>query len=750
MLKRNPSQGSTAVGILVSLIALTAISSTIFFQQFRHPFDLMVGTHYGGRNDLTTSFFAYRSLPRWELARSGHLPFWNPYAQGGTPAYSNPEAGWLYPPNWLMLLFDGVPALSWLLVLHHIWGGLGTYLLCRRSCSVVASIFAGALFLGAPYWVAHTAEGHLSQACTVSWIPWVFLVFEHLRHGGRGGVLLMSTVMAITFFAGHVQELYYVVLMISGFVCAEAWRRYRAEGLAPAVSIACQWFLSCALMGGLIAVQFLPNWAHALMAGRTHGVAIELAGRGLTASHLWQLLYPFALGKPGVGTEAMSHYWETLCYFGVAPLVLVLVGVIWGKSRSMILEYAVGALLCFLFAFGTGNPLFSLMYEFVPGVSSFREASRVLFLVAFFVAVLAGQGVDRLLASRSGKGPSKLCWGFAFALMAISLIELGAHSNSLFGTVPKGNFRGSSAIVGRLQDALQHERVFAVQELLSDHEAWAAGIEKTMGYNPVPMAGYFQMFAAMTKDYDDPMGFKVFDPAGLNSRVFGLMNVKYILAHGRPSALPPGWHVVERGKIRHAVQLRGSEPRYVDYALIENPSVLPRAFVVGAAHIVEPGSDLTGALRSLEPREEVLLTADVLAPGPRASYSAATILAYQPDRVAIEASLDAPGYLVLCDAWCPGWTAVVDGTRAPILQANAAQRAVPLAAGQHSIVFRYRPALMNLGLMISGIALLVWGFLAFVAIRSRVGGVRSTSVKDELERVRSDEEVGTEFAKADI
>jgi uncharacterized membrane protein YfhO len=82
-----------------------------------------------------------------------------------------------------------------------------------------------------------------------------------------------------------------------------------------------------------------------------------------------------------------------------------------------------------------------------------------------------------------------------------------------------------------------------------------------------------------------------------------------------------------------------------------------------------------------------------------------TATAYAPEAVALRASLQAPGYLVLSDAWYPGWRATVDGKPATIERANVHFRAVYLSAGTHTVRFTYRPVSYFAGL---GISLATW------------------------------------------
>ena len=77
------------------------------------------------------------------------------------------------------------------------------------------------------------------------------------------------------------------------------------------------------------------------------------------------------------------------------------------------------------------------------------------------------------------------------------------------------------------------------------------------------------------------------------------------------------------------------------------------------------------------------------------------------NHVVVEATLAAPGVVVLRDSYDPSWRADVDGARARIARANGLYRAVALPPGRHVIRFSYRPRDLALGLIISGMTALV-------------------------------------------
>jgi hypothetical protein len=144
------------------------------------------------------------------------------------------------------------------------------------------------------------------------------------------------------------------------------------------------------------------------------------------------------------------------------------------------------------------------------------------------------------------------------------------------------------------------------------------------------------------------------------------------------------------------------------------PAPLPRAYAVAGTRIADglqayrmltdPSFDLLGEVVLPEGREE------------RGAAPAGTtrIVDLRADRVRIAADLDRPGYVVLVDAYAPGWRATVDGRSTPVLRANVAFRAVPVDRGSHVVEMVYRPLSIMLGAAVSMCAI-VTGLAVAVA-----------------------------------
>jgi len=156
-----------------------------------------------------------------------------------------------------------------------------------------------------------------------------------------------------------------------------------------------------------------------------------------------------------------------------------------------------------------------------------------------------------------------------------------------------------------------------------------------------------------------------------------------------------------------------------DVKIYQNLVVLPRAFVAHQARAVASDEEALSLMLdpAFDPASEVLLAQpDVASLGPTSGESTATIVSYDPERVEIEASLDSPGYLVLTDAYYPGWTVEVDGVPAPIERADLYFRAVRLEPGEHQVVVTYAPSSAHVGLGIGVAAWVVWGMACIVAV----------------------------------
>jgi uncharacterized membrane protein YfhO len=83
----------------------------------------------------------------------------------------------------------------------------------------------------------------------------------------------------------------------------------------------------------------------------------------------------------------------------------------------------------------------------------------------------------------------------------------------------------------------------------------------------------------------------------------------------------------------------------------------------------------------------------------------AQILAYAPNRSAVQVNASGGALLVLSEVFYPGWVATLDGVPTEIYRADAALRAVVVPAGDHLVEMVYQPVLFQVGAAVTLITL---------------------------------------------
>ncbi len=178
-----------------------------------------------------------------------------------------------------------------------------------------------------------------------------------------------------------------------------------------------------------------------------------------------------------------------------------------------------------------------------------------------------------------------------------------------------------------------------------------------------------------------------------------------------------------------------------DVKIYENRAALPRAFVVHQAEVVgsddeaiaamqNPAFDPTQTLIAQEKTFEVLKTSKV-SKGQSSANDQVAIVKYEPERVEIAATPDSPGWLVLTDAFYPGWQATVDGQPVEILPVNIMFRAVAVPEGEHRVVFEFRPRSVEMGAWVSAGA---WVVVIGAMLNIVRAMVRSKLEQDKTEK----------------
>lgn len=390
--------------------------------------------------DAFTYFAPYWAYRMAEL-RAGHLPLWNPYLFLGVPFLANPQAAVLYPLHWPLSWLEPARALVWS-ALVHIWLAAGfTYTFARRSLHVgrPAAWLTAILFGLGGFTVARIEN--INQLNALAWLPaslWLLdeaaNAFSWRQRLGWGTAL--TVVLALQLLAGHTQTAFvnmagltlYAVYPLLRWAVLRLWatRRQAAPGqtLAPTRSRnqSTTWMPSArkllplaAILPALLlcAAQLLPSVELNGLGARAAGLPFrQAASFSLRPQLLAQSLLPPFGGRLDE-TFGSEGYAEFVAYLGIAGPLIAAAG--WladlrsqrrrerdgdaratasngaGPAGTLVLLAVAGLLL----ALGGYNPLYYLLWRFVPGFDLFRVPARWLALYSFGVAGLAGLGLDR-------------------------------------------------------------------------------------------------------------------------------------------------------------------------------------------------------------------------------------------------------------------------------------------------------------------------------------------------------------------
>jgi len=144
-------------------------------------------------------------------------------------------------------------------------------------------------------------------------------------------------------------------------------------------------------------------------------------------------------------------------------------------------------------------------------------------------------------------------------------------------------------------------------------------------------------------------------------------------------------------------------------ALFEFTGALPRAKLYSHWQVStnDDAALKTLADEAFDPHATVLLADEIAAP-PEATNAApntAEISKYSPRRIELRANATAASVLLLNDRYDADWRVSVDGQPAKLLRANFIMRGVQVPAGQHTVVFEFRPSLIGLKISLAAIGL---------------------------------------------
>ena len=677
--------------------------------------------------------------------RHGSLPIWDPYTQSGHSFAGEMQTAVFYPFHWLLALFPSNSASVLPPATYHLWfafthvlGACFMFALIREfGLSRFSAFIAGICFSFGGF-VAHIGWPHLLESSI--WLPLVFLFFlRAVRAAGAPLAILNASLgglmvgMAVLAGGLHVVIMSALVIISAGiFYACSSGRETELES-SLRVSICFRAALVVAVIGvvgfAAGAIQLFPSIEYSSRAYRFIGDAGALpADQKIPYADMPDKFAPHGLAVLAVHFAFNGNAGEKEAvnpYIGVFALLAVAIGIrrYW---RNRWVRYLAGlAVAAFLFSLGNYSWLHGVLYAIVPELWNMREASRMVYVEDFALVILAAHGVEALVASgasASWPGLNRILLGivivcaaalFVPALFAkpdinpwntLSIVVIFA-SYGLFRYLEHGN-RGAAVraiMVGLILFDLSSADWIAVNKIEAAKAGGVNQLERILSARAAaqflkaqtgPLRVQIQGFPAPNIGdlFEIPMigGGGVTIPIDY-ARLAGfpdLLNVRYVLTAA-------------------SEQKPGAVYQDANWKIYENPSGYPRAWIVHET-MVEPSAARAAAQLEkpgFDARRTALVELPVaLEPLAGGAQESAHVSAITPNRMEVEVDAQSRALLVVSENYYPGWRATIDSQNAPIYRVDGGLRGLVVPRGHSRIVFRYAPASVYWGGLLTALA----------------------------------------------
>jgi Bacterial membrane protein YfhO len=734
------------------------------------------GPPLNGWNEVDAGPSAWAWVPQirkanLELAH-GELPLWDANVMLGAPLAADAEHGLFNPLTWPLVAHPTNGAWDiWLLARLLAAGVLCTYLCRYLGLRWVPATIAGLIFMMSGVFQMRTTT---IQTGIMATLPLLILGVERcLRQPSRVSSAILALAIASTVLFGMPEESFLCLLMGAAWFLvrfAAEWTRQRGFPAAKAAYSA----IGGAVVGVLFSLPLLLPLAEYLgVAFTNHGPTSRASLQLEQARDLLSLVGPH---WNIVGPRSFSGSFAPLDnWFGIGALLLAVIGLFSRAlprgARALLLITAVLVEAKVVGFPGWYNQLFANTP--VLGQISFWAYSGV--LVSLSVALLAGAGLQRLelrlvraryvlasafvvAAAVAAAAPTFLAgtsirWSqvgltVVFLLFVAAGALLATHRRSWTRRLGLGVVAGAitAELIGlatpELTLPLRYDYLTPTPTTAYLQKAMPSGTGRSYSPTGILYPTTNQAFNLDDIRNLDPIFIertyrylKLFVAPGLSDRFdgsppnvaqfannpfFDVLNVQRILI-GPPVSANAAALPVDQ----FALESVGAD----GVGIYRNLHASPRAQVVfNASRSTSEDNSATVMQRpGFDPTTSAVVETSQYLPSSNRKPVPAHIDSYDDSRIVMTTNTQAPGTLVLADAYYPGWQAELDGHPTTIHPVDLALRGVEVPAGTHTVTMEYRPQSIVLGALgvPVGIALFVlggWIAPTLLRIRRRRGG----------------------------
>ncbi|MEW6097251.1 MAG: YfhO family protein [bacterium] len=404
------------------------------------------------RSDIWSINYPFRHF-LGECLKKGILPLWTPDIYCGFPIFAEGEMGGYYPLN--VILFYFLPtyiAYNYSIILNFFLTGLFMFFYARSiNLSPFASFIASFSFSFGGFFVTHLKHTNMINAAC--WLPLMFFFVERFfKKGNFIYPIGCGLVFGIQILAGHFQIAYYSILGISVYFIFRfgsklffLWinkKKFKNVDFKKRVIQTLVTLLVIYILGvGLSAVQVLPTKELTGLSTRAKPNFYSASlcpyhPKNLITLNLITFIFPYWFGDYAKGTypEEIEGervlFWENCGYVGVITLFLAFLGlVLFLFKRSEVRFFTILLVGSIFIVFGKYTPVYEFLWNYLPGMKFFRFPNRFLLFVSFSLCILAGFGIEFILANIKGISKQRILIMIGVLMVIFDLFKFGIHHN---------------------------------------------------------------------------------------------------------------------------------------------------------------------------------------------------------------------------------------------------------------------------------------------------------------------------------
>lgn len=672
--------------------------------------------------------------------KKGNLPLWNPHNFSGSPLFANFQSTVFYPTTVLYLIFSMPIAWTISIIIQPLLTLLATYCLARKvGISKFGSIISSISYSFSLFMTTFLEYNTISHFMYL--LPTAVISTEWFFEKRKGAGPLISLVIALSFFAGHLQLAGGIVVYL--LIYAFIRNLKKNSGIRELLKL-----IAFIALGVLAAsIQLVPGLELLFNSSReSHPPNFFINNLLIKPEQLILYLVPDLFGNPAVKNYLLPYsYPSKAIYVGVAAAILFMFSLLGKRNRitnSILISSCVFALIVFL------TPVSYVLYQINVPILSTSSPSNFIFLVSLGICIGAGVGFDSIEKFSFKKVIITLCTFPAVLIVTFLLV------NFLNIQIIRNSLIFSSGIVFIIVFSILLTRykrarllgytlliVIMTAELLyffnkfnpfvptsflyptTGVEEWLvknSGIDRHWGFSHASIQPNFQtgMRTYSVEGYD-PLYPKVYHDfikiGGSNTTrsdaliTNGFGNSNFSDNSNRLTILKAtGTSIIldkkENGSTEETFPSQSftKDAEVDDFIVMRVKNTTPRIFITRKYIIYKGFDDFKRKLLGKQYANDVLLLDQV----PKLSQKPLTVknlqlISYDSQTVRIEAQTDSDSMLFMSDTYYPGWKAFVNGKKTEIIRANYAFRSIILPPGDSIVEFKYEPNSFYYGLLIS-------------------------------------------------